>query len=192
MFKFWVGQLFPIQSCHQVPLTRSCCCFFLARPELPVRRGEDICAEGAARAGVEAAGGAVEALWEGEEEVHRGGNKTQWRGDARTSMSMSWKWRCIIKPQFTPTVARRCRGRPSRRTGPFGSKTSFYTWLHSWASRNLHCRSLKAPFWSVSVLKFDDPGRPCRLGLNHCVKKCSFFSYDCNLLYIYDLYLLLE
>lgn len=70
---------------------------------------------------MEAAGGAEEARGEGEEEVHGGGDTTKRRGDAHTSMSMSEKRRLGGAHSH---AARLCRGRPSRRTEPCGSKTS--------------------------------------------------------------------
>lgn len=127
-----------------------------------MRRGDGVRAEqlrhsageGTPRAGVEAAGGAEEALWEGEEEVHRGSDKTRGRGDARASCQWvrSEVWNKKQRPtQLTLAVARLCRGRPSRRTGPCGSKTSFWTWLRLRTYRNPRCQSLKAPSWSVSL-----------------------------------------
>lgn len=127
-----------------------------------MRRGDAVRAEqlrhsageGTPRAGVEAAGGAEEALWEGEEEVHRGSDKTRGRGDARASCqwvrSEVWNKKQRLT-QLTLAVARLCRGRPSRRTGPCGSKTSFWTWLRLRTYRNPRCQSLKAPSWSVSL-----------------------------------------
>lgn len=136
--------------------------FLVATAELPVRRGDGVRAEqlrhsageGTPRAGVEAAGGAEEPLWEGEEEVHRGSDKTRGRGDARASCQWvrSDVWNKKQRPtQLTLAVACFCRGRPSRRTGPCGSKTSFWTWLRLRTYRNPRCQSLKVPSWSVSL-----------------------------------------